>query len=138
MTPEAMADLHARAFAGRSRSWTADEFVQLLQSGPVFVVTGDQAFAMGRVVAGEAELLTIARAPEKRGQGVGSKVLSDFEVEACKRGAVRLFLEVGQDNTTAIRLYSGSGYAEVARRAAYYTRPDGAREDAIVMEKRSL
>lgn len=137
MTPEELAILHARAFAGQGRPWSAAEFAELLSSGPVFAVGEDTGFALGRVVAGEAELLTIATAPEVQGRGIGKKTLSAFENEAFARGAVRVFLDVAQDNDPAIRLYLGAGYVEVARRAAYYRRPDGSRTDAILMEKRS-
>lgn len=135
MTPEELASLHARAFAGQGRAWSAAEFTELLSSGPVFAVDGGQGFALGRVVAGEAELLTIATAPEARRQGIGARTLCTFEQEAMSGGAVRIFLEVAQDNRAAIALYLGAGYVEVARRAGYYRRPDGTRTDAIVMEK---
>lgn len=136
MTPEALATLHASAFDGQARSWSADEFAQLLSSETVFVVGDTDAFAMGRVVADEAELLTLVRAPMVKGQGHGIKALLAFEKAAEQRGAERFFLEVADDNGPAIRLYLGAGYGEIARRKAYYKRPDGCRVDAIILEKR--
>lgn len=137
MTPDEMASMHARAFAGLGRAWSAAEFAELLSSGPVFAVGRDRGFALGRVVAAEAELLTIATLPEARRQGIAARTLGAFEVEAAERGAIRVFLEVACDNAPAIALYHGAGYVEVARRAAYYRRPDGTRTDAVVMEKHS-
>lgn len=136
MTPDTLADIHARAFAGQSRGWSAEEFSRLLSSDTGFVVGGAAAFAVGRIVADEAEILTLARDPDVRGQGLGKKILEDFEQNAAQRGASRIFLEVAETNAPALRLYRDAGYAEIARRAAYYTRPDGARADALILEKR--
>lgn len=135
MNPEALADLHAQAFAGQGRAWSASEFASLLQSPHVFVTGGGQAFALGRVVAEEAELLTIATEPQSRGQGLGRAALVAFEEVASARGASRAFLEVAQDNRAALHLYEIASYREIARRAAYYTGADGQRVDAIFMEK---
>lgn len=138
MTLDDMASLHTRAFAGQDRAWSRDEFGTLLSGNTVFSVGGTEAFAIGRAVAGEAELLTIATAPEARRKGLARAVLRAFEAEAERRNAVQFFLEVSEDNTAALALYRAEGYAEVARRAAYYRRPDGRPVDALIMEKRAF
>ena len=58
MTPEAMAALYARAFPD-GRAWSAEE-IAALTAPPGFAVTAPAGFALGRAVAGEAELVTIA------------------------------------------------------------------------------
>ena len=136
MTPEVMARCHARAFAGQGRGWTAAEFTALLDSGHVFAVGDDRAFALGRVVADEAEVLTIATDPGHRRAGMGRAVLAALEGKAKARGALRVFLEVAADNSAALGLYTGAGYGEVSRRKAYYMRSDGHRVDALILEKR--
>lgn len=136
MTPEALADLHAQAFAGQSRSWSAAEFRDLLDRDHVFVVGDATAFAMGQAVAGEAELLTLATDPEVRRQGRGRACLRAFEDAAVSRGAERLFLEVAADNDAALALYLSEGFSDLARRVGYYTRSQGRPVDALVLEKR--
>ncbi|QFT98406.1 ribosomal-protein-alanine N-acetyltransferase [Roseovarius sp. THAF8] len=136
MTPEALADLHARAFAGQSRSWSAAEFRDLLDRDHVFVVGDTKAFAMGQAVAGEAELLTLATDPKVRRQGRGRACLRAFEDAAVSRGAERLFLEVAADNDAALALYLSEGFSDLARRVGYYTRSQGRPVDALVLEKR--
>lgn len=135
MNAEALAKVHARAFDGQGRAWSIDEIEDLLQNPLVFATGDARSFAIGRVVADEAELLTLATDPDARRKGFGQTALTGFETEACTRGATRAFLEVAADNTGAQRLYAKSGYQEVTRRAAYYKGPDGARVDAIIMEK---
>lgn len=136
--PDASADIlsviHVAAFV-TSRGWSADEIAQLQASPHVFSVAHPNGFVMGRVVVDEAELLTIAVAPEAQGHGIGAKLLRDFEQSAANRGATRAFLEVAEDNTIARALYQKAGWTTCGQRPAYYTRPDGSTYDAILMEK---
>lgn len=135
MTPEEMAACHARAFAGQGRAWSAHEFAHLLESPHVFAVGAPRAFALGRAVADEAELLTIATDPAHRRQGLARETISAFEATAAARGATRTFLEVSAGNAAALALYRSAGYSEKGRRRGYYRTPNGP-EDALLMEKR--
>lgn len=132
MTPEALARLHARAFPD-DRPWSAAEFATLLHSPHVFLCGRTQAFALGRAVAGEAELLTLATDPDHRRRGLASACLRDFLIQASDRGAARAFLEVASDNLAAIALYSAAGFVPTARRKAYYPRAAGAAADALIL-----
>lgn len=134
MTPEALAELHARAFTAQ-RPWTAQEFADLLSSPLVFVVSMPHAFALGRAITEEAELLTLATDPDYRRAGLGREMLLSYERTAAARGANRSFLEVAADNKPAITLYETAGYTHEGRRPAYYTTPDGAKVDAVLMAR---
>jgi len=135
----ALAALHKAAFVNE-RPWRAEEFASLLASPHVFVAiiggtTAPLAFALGRAVAGEAELLTLACAPQHQGHGYGRAALAAFEAEARARAATDAFLEVAEDNTAALRLYTRAGYAEAARRRAYYHRQGAPAADACLMRR---
>ena len=133
MSPEALAQLHAAAFA-QDRPWTASEFASLL-SGPGTLLLGDgRAFLLGRVTLDEAEILTLATHPGHRRQGLAAALLERFEAEARARGAARAFLEVAEDNAPARALYEGRGYGEVGRRPGYYART-GAPVAALVLAR---
>lgn len=136
MKPEALAATHARAFAGQGRAWSAAEFAALLDSPHVFVVGDKQAFALGRAVAGEAELLTLATDPEYRRKGFARAALAGFEAGARARGAVRAFLEVAADNAGARALYAAEHWHSCARRPGYYPREGAEDVDALILEKR--
>ena len=99
------------------------------------LVEGDAGFLLGRAVAGEAEVLTLAVAPEARRRGLARKLLARFVYQARLRGAGRAFLEVSAENTAAIALYESAGFAAVGRRKGYYATPQGARIDAIVLTR---
>ncbi|MCM2563496.1 GNAT family N-acetyltransferase [Lutimaribacter sp. EGI FJ00015] len=134
MTPEALARLHAAAFT-HPRPWAAREFAALLESPHVFAVGDGRAFALGRAIAGEAELLTIATDPAHRRHGLGRRTLDAFHAAACERGATTAFLEVAADNAAARALYAGAGYTQTGHRPGYYTPADGPNIDAIVMAR---
>lgn len=134
MTPEALARIHARAFV-RQRPWDASEFASLLTSRGVFLTGQPHAFALGRVVVDEVELLTFATDPAHQRKGLGHQTLKAFHEEAAKRGATRAFLEVAADNVPAIGLYLAHGYVQDARRPGYYHMTDGTVVDALVMSR---
>lgn len=135
---EALAALHASCFT-TPRPWSANEFKDLLSLKEVFLVSGDgPAFALGRVVVTEAELLTLAVSPEAQGRGFGRAALTAYEAQARALGAEDSFLEVAEDNATAISLYKSAGYRESGRRKAYYTTPEREYRDALVLTKRLL
>lgn len=134
MTPEAMAALHARCFT-TPRPWSAAEFAHLLVEPLCFALTEPGGVLLGRAVAGEAELLTLAVAPEARRKGIAARLLAGFLAEATARQAESAFLEVAADNAAAIALYGRGGFATAGRRRAYYARPDGPALDALVMTR---
>lgn len=133
MTPEDMAALYARAFP-ESRPWSAEEIATLIHGPGGFAVSSPSGFAIGRAIAGEVELITIAVAPEARRQGAGRALLTDFEADARARDAETAFLEVAADNASALALYRQAGWQERGRRKGYYARPDGA-IDALMFQK---
>ena len=136
MTPDplALARLYAACFPD-SRPWSVEEFAEFL-TDPKTVFSGDEtAFALGRCVLDEAELLTLVVAPSARRQGAGRTNLQAFETLATARGAQTAFLEVAADNAAAIALYQTAGYRESGRRKGYYARTSGPKVDAVTMLK---
>ncbi len=132
MTPQDMAALHRAGF-DQSRPWRADEFETLIASPHVFALGDAYAFALGRVVAGEAELLTITTHPALRRRGLARDLVICWQAEAARRGALSGFLEVAADNAPALALYTQSGFAKAGLRRAYYPRAAGKAVDGVVM-----
>lgn len=136
MTPDALANLHARCFTSPP-PWSARAFEDLLGNAHDFLIANawETAFIAGRVIAGEAELLTLATDPDHRRQGLANALLARFDAEARERGASRVFLEVSETNTAARALYAAAGYAETGRRRGYYRQSDGTAVDAMILCK---
>ncbi|WP_096785085.1 GNAT family N-acetyltransferase [Rhodobacter sp. CZR27] len=134
MTPDALAALHGRVFL-TPRPWSEAEFTDLLADPTVFLLAEAQGFLLGRAVAGEAEILTLAVAPEARRQGLGARLVQAFLSEAAARAADHAFLEVAADNVAALALYRGAGFAEAGRRRGYFVTREGTRLDALVLAR---
>lgn len=135
MTPDAMARLHAQAFDRGPRPWSAAEFAALAADPGVLRLIAATGFALGRVAGPEAELLTIAVAPEARRRGTGAALLARFETAARAKGAQEAFLEVAETNEAARRLYAAAGWAEVGRRRGYVRQGPSHAVDALVLRK---
>jgi ribosomal-protein-alanine N-acetyltransferase len=127
---ETLAALHAEAF---ETPWDAAALSALLASPGVFAVEQPDGFILIRVVADEAEILTLAVRPVARRSGLGARLVEAAVVRAAALGAERMFLEVAEDNVAARALYARAGFHEAGRRRGYYSRNDGSREDALVL-----
>lgn len=134
MSPEDLARIHAAAFTDQ-RPWSAAEFADLTDSAHVFLAACPQAFALGRCIAGETELLTLATLPEARGQGLGRKMLRCYHDAALQRRGESSFLEVAETNHIAIRLYESEGYTQTAKRPNYYRLTTGQRVGALIFSR---
>jgi ribosomal-protein-alanine N-acetyltransferase len=79
---------------------------------------------------GQADVLTLAVAEHRWGEGIGGALLDGLLTEAGRRGCAEIFLEVRVDNDRAQRLYRRRGFTDIGIRRAYY-QPSGT--DALVM-----
>ena len=126
-----LADIHANAF---TRPWGTEEFERFLSErnilsdglfiGPRQEPTG---FILSRKGGDEAEILSIAIAPEARGRGHAGMLLDRHLQTLTQAGVRKVFLEAEEGNRPALKLYRRRGFREVGRRAGYYARPDGSR-----------
>jgi ribosomal-protein-alanine N-acetyltransferase len=135
---DALAAAHAAAFES---PWSGEDIRQTLGVRGSYGVAAETeagglaGFILFRLIAGEAEVLTLAVRPEHRRCGIATALLAAAEGAAAVT-AESMFLEVAADNAGAIALYEAAGYAPVGRRAAYYARRSGeGAADAIVMRR---
>jgi ribosomal-protein-alanine N-acetyltransferase len=80
----------------------------------------------------QADVVTLAVAPARWGEGTGTALLMALVDEAGKRGYQEVLLEVRKDNPRARRLYLRHGFDEIGIRRGYY-QPSGV--DAVIMRK---
>ena len=136
---QVLSAIHATGF---ERGWDTVEF-ELMLADPA--VIGHAArpggrgeplgFALSRLAADEAEILTVAVKPQARGRGLGRLILRQHLALLAGRGIRAIFLEVAEDNEPALRLYRALGFTEVGRRVGYYRRADGKPATALVMRR---
>lgn len=132
-----LAQLHDASFA---RGWGEGEFesmigerntlVQRLRLGRKTI-----GFAVSRMGADEAEILSIAVDSAYRGQGLSHTLLLTHLGHLAGRGVRTIFLEVEENNRPARRLYDRSGFVVVGRRERYYKQPNGEQLNALLMRR---
>jgi ribosomal-protein-alanine N-acetyltransferase len=131
----AMAALHAASF---HRGWSDGEFLGMLGDRAVVAhraMLGNAlvGFIISRMAGGEAEILSVAVAASARGRGLAGRMLHLHLRRLAGLGVRAVFLEVGEDNEPAIRLYTSAGFEEVARREGYYRDAAGRTSTALVL-----
>jgi [ribosomal protein S18]-alanine N-acetyltransferase len=114
--------LHAQSFR---RGWSEQEFQRLLAERNVIAHRASlgrscAGFILSSLVAGEAEILSVAIAPAYRGHSSPRPLLETHLRRLAGFGARTVFLEVGEQNVPACRLYRRAGFREVGRRQGYY------------------
>jgi [ribosomal protein S18]-alanine N-acetyltransferase len=137
------ADLDAVLVLERSlfgpEAWSREMLAGELREQPrsrYYLVADDDGAITGYagllVAANQADVVTLAVAADRWGQGVGSALLEALLAEAERRSCTEVFLEVRTDNIRAQRLYARYGFSQIGIRKGYY-QPSGA--DALVMRR---
>ena len=132
-----LAQLHGASF---HRGWGEGEFEVMLTERNTLVhrlrqgrkITG---FAVSRMAADEAELLSIAIDATQRGRGLSRNLLLTHLGHLAGRGVRKVFLEVEENNQPARRLYEWAGFEVVGRRERYYQQPGGEQLNALLMRR---
>ena len=132
-----LAQLHGASF---HRGWGEGEFETMLTERNTLVHrlrTGRKiiGFAVSRMAADEAELLSIAVDAGHRGRGYSPTLLLNHLGHLAGHGVRTVFLEVEENNLPARRLYERAGFGAVGRRERYYKQPGGEQLNALLMRR---
>ncbi|MFZ5716608.1 MAG: ribosomal protein S18-alanine N-acetyltransferase [Bradyrhizobium sp.] len=132
-----LAQLHGASFA---RGWGEGEFESMIGERNTLVhrlrLGGKTiGFAVSRVGADEAEILSIAVDAAYRGRGLSRTLLMTHLGHLAGRGIRTIFLEVEENNQPARRLYERAGFTVVGRRERYYKQPNGEQLNALLMRR---
>lgn len=119
-------------------AWSPELLADELSADPVsryYLVAEDEGVVIGyggllAQAGGPADVLTLAVAAGRWGEGIGGVLLDGLLNEAHRRGCTEIFLEVRVDNDRAQRLYRRRGFEGIGVRRGYY-QPSGT--DALVM-----
>jgi [ribosomal protein S18]-alanine N-acetyltransferase len=131
-----LAQLHGASF---HRGWGENEFERMLSERNTLVHRlrlgrTTIGFAVSRIGADEAEILSIAVDAGHRGKGFSRSLLLTHLGHLAARGVRTIFLEVEENNHPARRLYERAGFAIVGRRERYY-RQGGEQLNALLMRR---
>jgi [ribosomal protein S18]-alanine N-acetyltransferase len=132
-----LAELHGASF---HRGWGEGEFERMLAERNTLVHRlrlGRKTigFAVSRMAADEAEILSIGIDSTHRGRGLSRDLLLTHLGHLAGRGIRTIFLEVEENNQPARRLYEWAGFSVVGRRERYYQEPGGQQLNALLMRR---
>ena len=128
--------------AAHGAPWKRETFSQCtgrLYRTRALMVDGKPAgFTICHMVADEVTLMNIAIHPRYQGRGYGQLLMQDlldFISDETGERQRTIFLEVREQNMSAIALYNKLGFDDIGRRPGYYPPipPNTSRESAIVM-----
>jgi [ribosomal protein S18]-alanine N-acetyltransferase len=133
----ALAALHSASF---HHPWSDGDFLKMLRDRSIVAHRASVAdkvvgFIISRMVAGEAEVLSIAVGASRRGKGLGGQLLDLHLRRLAGLGVCAVFLEVAEDNMPARALYRRAGFRDVGRREGYY---DASKGPAALVLRRDL
>ena len=132
-----LAELHGASF---HRGWGESEFESMMRERNTLVhrlrlgrkIIG---FAVSRMVADEAEILSIAIDAAYRGRGLSRDLLLTHLGHLAGHGVRTIFLEVEENNEPARALYERVGFSVVGRRERYYREARGEQLNALLMRR---
>ena len=132
-----LAQLHGASF---HRGWGEGEFERMIGERNTLVHRlrlGRKTigFAVSRIGADEAEILSIAIDADERGRGLSRNLLLTHLGHLAGKGVRTVFLEVEENNAPARRLYERTGFAVVGRRERYYRQQSGEQLNALLMRR---
>lgn len=130
----ALIDLENRSFSSDRISRASMRQLIASQSAAVLIAEVDARLAGYAVVLsrrGSRSTRLYSIAVEPQHPGLGRQLLAAAEIEAARRGAAAIRLEVRADNIRAINLYKRADYSPIGQKPGYYA--DGA--TAIRYEK---
>jgi [ribosomal protein S18]-alanine N-acetyltransferase len=119
-------------------AWSPDQLAGEVAADPgsrYYLVAEDEGVVTGyggllALAGGQADVVTLAVAADRWGEGIGGALLDGLLAEAARRGCTEIFLEVRVDNDRAQRLYRRRGFTDIGIRRGYY---QPSNTDALVM-----
>nr|WP_194298815.1 ribosomal protein S18-alanine N-acetyltransferase [Acetobacter fallax] len=133
---DVFAAIHAESFEENER-WSSSAFQSFFETPKTFaliaLMEGEPVgFILARLIADEAEILTLAVRGTGRRRGVASTLVRTLQDHLKDINIIRLFLEVSILNGPAKALYRAAGFEKAGRRRRYYA--DGSDADVMVWE----
>ena len=132
---KSLSDLARSVF---SMPWSENAFAHLAEEpDSIFYVALEEDVLIGGCglthIGLEGDIHNVMVAPEYRGRGVATRMLSVLLEEGEKQGIQEFTLEVRVSNVAAIKVYEKLGFVSEGIRPRFYEQPV---EDAMIMWKR--
>lgn len=121
-----------------SMPWSSQALMEAVTAGQTLYMVAEEsgeilAYCGMYCILDEGNINQVAVREDKRGLGIGRKLLQEFMQKGQELGINAYTLEVRVSNRPAIRLYETCGFVTEAVRKNFYQNPV---EDAYIMWKR--
>ena len=126
---EALSQLYVACFPDFT-PWHATTFEDIAQNpiNRLFIGTQNgetEGYIITQTCMPEMEILSIAINPLLHRQGLGQRLLAQVLQDAQGQRIHKVFLEVAENNTAALKLYLKNNFTLIGRRKDYYTSTTG-------------
>lgn len=114
--------------------WSQTQLSNCFSNQPPYLLRGIsrtstlKGYYISRLACDTLELLRLGVAKSTQQQGFGCQLLIDLKQQALLHNCANIYLEVGNSNVIAIKLYHSFGFHTVGVRLRYY-----GHEDALLM-----
>ena len=122
-------EIHKQCF---QNAWDEKEFQNLLNLPTSCLWINEKGMLLCSHVSDEMEILTFGVIPRYRHQGEGTNLLKQMFQYAKENNVQKIFLDVAEDNISAIKLYEKMGFLSMHRRKGYY---QNGKKDALIYVK---
>ncbi|HPJ94586.1 MAG TPA: ribosomal protein S18-alanine N-acetyltransferase [Deltaproteobacteria bacterium] len=135
--PEDIADVVAIERRSFTSPWDEETFATTLEDGrSIAILAMDDDVVIGYCIAlrltSMVHVLNLAVHPDRRGKGIGRRLIQEILRETAAHGKLCAVLEVRRSNVQARSLYTSMGFSHVSTWHRYYSDTD---EDAAIMVK---
>jgi len=118
--------------ANQPHPWTEGMFNdELSAENRTYLVAEDDSvvgFGGVMIIGDEAHITNLLVHPDRRGEGIGKRLMTELMTASVVEGARHMTLEVRSQNVAGRALYAGLGFAPVGVRPKYY-----ADDDALIL-----
>ncbi|MGI4850370.1 MAG: GNAT family N-acetyltransferase [Janthinobacterium lividum] len=137
---ESIACFHQKCFED---PWSDNFFKSLTQNVHVFgflardVDSKDiKGLIVGQVCQGTAEIYTLATHPQNRRQGIATILIEKLIVLCITHLIENIFIEVNENNASALMFYKNLGFISYGKRSKYYLLSNNNFADAVLLQLR--
>ena len=137
MTVADVPQVHAIEQATFAMPWSVESFTEEMERNRCarYLVAEEPdgtllGYAGAWIILDEAHITNVAVAAQRRGEGIGRRLMQALMQYAANLGVAYMTLEVRRSNTVAQRLYESLGFIRLGVRKRYY---EDNNEDALLL-----
>jgi len=119
-----LTEIHSECF---EKGWNLAAIEDYMRQPNCYaLLAGNLGFILFQIVVDECEIKTICVMPQERGKGYAKLLCAEAIDVISGLSAKKIFLEVAENNISALNLYKKLGFEVYGKREKYYANGDAA------------